>query len=127
MSTTTDKVKELGITKGEATAVDGTVYIDMASVVYTESPSRDWSEEHAMARLYCDAHNTAQKSGCLPSELLEQRDEAMRVMVELAVPFEGLRMDDESRKWIAPELWDAMVHATNAARSFLTRIKQGKP
>ena len=34
-----------------------------------------WDQMHANAELICDAGNTAQKCGLLPSELLRQRDE----------------------------------------------------
>lgn len=104
MSTTTDKVKELGITKGtnirwepcygmpngeynwalvsDESIADGMV-LNCYSVLLmtgdcTTSDGRQIGD-HPDLQLYADAHNTAQKSGCLPSELLEQRDEAMKL------------------------------------------------
>ena len=41
-----------------------------------------WDQMHANAELICDAGNTAQKCGLLPSELLRQRDELKEELAE---------------------------------------------
>jgi len=41
-----------------------------------------WECEDADAELICDAGNTAQKCGLLPSELLQQRDELKEELAE---------------------------------------------
>jgi len=40
-------------------------------------------EANANALLYVDAHNTAQKTGKLPSQLLQERDELVGVLREM--------------------------------------------
>lgn len=59
-------------TPGEAIVNGGTVYISGASAVYTESQKMNWVEEFAMAALYAEAHNVANRTGMWPEDL-EQR------------------------------------------------------
>jgi hypothetical protein len=42
-----------------------------------------------------------------------------QAIVKMAEPYEALRMDDESRRWIAPEVWKTIVEATEQARALL--------
>lgn len=48
--------------------------------------------------------------------------ELLRAIVEMAIPYEGIRADSESRKWIAPEIWDHIVEATETARALLPKV-----
>jgi len=76
-------MKELGITKGEwEISPDNNweccILMGDQEDHYINFENRDvdgWDEMHANAELCCDAGNTAQKCGLLPSELLRQRDE----------------------------------------------------
>ena len=47
----------------------------------------------------------------------EENERLRRAVVDMAIPYEALRMDAESRKWIAPSIWDHIVRATETARS----------
>ena len=74
-------MKELGITKGEWVAEQYGGYFTIQDRIGYEGNDLLSSEgvgsftaEHN-AELCCDAGNTAQKCGLLPSELLQQRDE----------------------------------------------------
>ena len=49
------------------------------------------------------------------------------VLVVCAIPYEALRMDDESRKWIAPSIWQRMIDATDAARAALAPTPEKAP
>lgn len=65
------------------------------------------------------AARTALASALLP--LLRDRerlDEWAKLLVEMALPYEAIRADDGSRKWIAPEIRKHIVEATEAARRF---------
>ena len=46
-----------------------------------------WDQMHANAELICDAGNTAQKCGLLPSELLKQRDELREALISMLWQF----------------------------------------
>ena len=130
MSTTTDKVKELGVTKGEAKLIGALVVVTGATGCKTVAdcddhrPHHIGEEEISNARLYCDAHNTAQKSGCLPSELLEQRDEAVELLKKALLVLEKAGYNPAYGTFISkgPD-----VETLNRCRSFLARIKQGRP
>ena len=74
-------MKELGITKGEWVVEQYGGYYTLQNRIGYEGDDLLSSEgvgsftaEHN-AELCCDAGNTAQKCGLLPSELLQQRDE----------------------------------------------------
>jgi len=47
-----------------------------------------------------------------------------REIVNMVIPYEALRADDGSRKWIAPELWKHIVEATETARAMASRSGQ---
>lgn len=69
-------MKELGITKGEwAITRSGMDWVVRANPTAIARIYSSWECEDADAELICDAGNTAQKCGLLPSELLRQRDE----------------------------------------------------
>lgn len=55
-------------------------------------------------------------------DLLPKLDELRKALVECAIPYEAIRMDAESKKWIAPEVWKAIEDATDTARK-LVRAK----
>lgn len=40
-----------------------------------------------------------------------------RALVAMAIPYEGIRGDGESRRWIAPQIWEMIVQATETARA----------
>ena len=46
-------------------------------------------------------------------------------IVVMAVPYEALRLDEESRKWIHPEIWKAIVEAREAARGVAAEVRRG--
>ena len=79
-------MKELGITKGEWVVEQYGGYYTLQNRIGYEGDDLLSSEgvgsfeaEHN-AELICDAGNTAQKCGLLPSELLQQRDELLKTM-----------------------------------------------
>lgn len=54
---------------------------------------------------------------------LEARNDALRAAaVSAAIPYEALLMDGESRKWIAPAVWEAIETAVNAPKARWTRF-----
>lgn len=91
-------MKELGITKGEwEVSPDNNweccVLMGEQEDHYINLENRDidgWDEMHANATLICDAGNTAQKCGLLPSELLQQRDELKEALQSLMDGVRGL-------------------------------------
>lgn len=46
-------------------------------------------------------------------------DALLRACVELALPYEALLMDHESRRWIAPEIWKAIETGVATIRSIV--------
>jgi hypothetical protein len=48
-------------------------------------------------------------------------------LVECVIPYEALLVDAESRKWIAPQVWEAMERAVLAAREVLASASSGRP
>ena len=89
-------MKELGITKGEYTVGMVTaVFYDIEisgdpSETYMELLSLHYKPEKeakANVELFCDAGNTAQKCGLLPSELLRQRDELKEALIDMVWQF----------------------------------------
>jgi len=77
-------MKELGITKGEYKIRKSgqELFIDTP----TMEICRSWSDSPKYRKhfeLFCDAGNTAQKCGLLPSELLKQRDELLEALKRL--------------------------------------------
>lgn len=85
-------MKELGITKGEWVGVDYAGHYSLQVVPFYGA--RDLLDEdktneaEANMQLCCDAGNTAQKCGLLPSELLQQRDELKELLKAFT---EGMR------------------------------------
>ena len=82
-------MKELGITKGEWQYEIYAGYFAiqnssgyLASDLLNADSVGSFEAEHN-AELICDAGNTAQKCGLLPSELLQQRDELREALLNL--------------------------------------------
>jgi len=81
-------MKELGITKGEYKIRKSgqELFIDTP----TMEICRSWSNSPKYRKhfeLFCDAGNTAQKCGLLPSELLRQRDELREALAAMVDQF----------------------------------------
>ena len=69
---------------------------------------------------YMDAYRrAAQALRAVPTGA--DRDVLRRALVECALPYEALLADTESRKWIAPSVWEAMERAVVIARAALLR------
>ena len=90
-------MKELGITKGEWIGVDyaGHYSIQVAPFYGARDllDEDKTNEAEANMQICCDAGNTAQKCGLLPSELLQQRDElkeALELAVKVMQPYKDL-------------------------------------
>ena len=87
-------MKELGITKGEWIGVDyaGHYSIQVAPFYGARDllDEDKTNEAEANMQLCCDAGNTAQKCGLLPSELLQQRDELREALQNLIDEVRGL-------------------------------------
>ena len=90
-------MKELGITKGEWQYrdhfSDGIVETEDTIIGHLMKWGSPGEELQANATLICDAGNTAQKCGLLPSELLQQRDElkeALELAVKVMQPYKDL-------------------------------------
>ena len=78
----------LGITKGEYKIRKSgqELFIDTP----TMEICRSWSDSPKYRKhfeLFCDAGNTAQKCGLLPSELLRQRDELKEALADMVSQF----------------------------------------
>ena len=93
-------MKDLGITKGKWKSIyrnkhDRGVRSDKGFICFMTMPQHyqgqdarydeELNECRSNADLICDAGNTAQKCGLLPSELLNQRDELLAMMEKIAV------------------------------------------
>ena len=98
-------MKELGITKGGWVGVDyaGHYSIQVAPFYGARDllDKDETNEAEANMQLCCDAGNTAQKCGLLPSELLQQRDElreALGSAIKIIRCSHGIGMlEDEER------------------------------
>lgn len=82
-------MKELGITKGEWQFENYAGYFAIQNTngytpndLLLSSYVGAFEAEHN-AELICDAGNTAQKCGLLPSELLRQRDELLIALIDI--------------------------------------------
>lgn len=53
------------------------------------------------------------------AELTAERDALREALVKCAIPYEGLLMDKESRKWIAPPIWGDIESAAQDIRAIL--------
>ena len=86
-------MKELGITKGEwQYEIYASYYAIQNTSGYTSNDlllanSVGSFEAEHNADLICDAGNTAQKCGLLPSELLRQRDELREALIDMVWQF----------------------------------------
>lgn len=80
-------MKDLGITKGKWVGVDyAGCYSLQIAPFYGDKDLLDGdktAEAEANMQLCCDAGNTTQKCGLLPSELLKQRDELKQKLSEI--------------------------------------------
>jgi anaerobic glycerol-3-phosphate dehydrogenase len=52
--------------------------------------------------------------------LTAQIDQLRETIVKCALPYEAIRMDSESRRWIAPQVWKAIEEAVLAIRQSIT-------
>lgn len=117
-------MKELGITKGEWVAdeldyvmsistkdtdVGGDIICDAPE--YAEISMTRWRYN---AALICDAGNTAQKCGLLPSDLLKQRDELREALTEL-VHLHGCEQEGIGSGQPTPKQWYDAVNKAEAA------------
>ena len=117
-------MKELGITKGKwfwdgdpsnynpEEEAPWLVAGDMAEniVIYGEIKIANKKD----AELICDAGNTAQKCGLLPSELLRQRDELREALTEL-VHLHGCEQEGIGSGQPTPEQWFKAVEKAELA------------
>lgn len=51
----------------------------------------------------------------------------LRAVVEMAIPYEALRMDGGARKWVSPEVWNAIIMSTEKARSIVSPSSRINP
>ena len=58
--------------------------------------------------------------------LRAERDEAVRLLAKSGIPYEAIRMDYESKKWIAEKVWNLIEETTNEIRAFLSKIEERK-
>ena len=90
-------MKDLGITKGEWVGVDYAGHYSLQVAPFYGA--RDLLDEdktndaEANMKLCCDAGNTAQKCGLLPSELLRQRDRALLTLCNCRETIEMLQKE----------------------------------
>lgn len=104
-------MSKLGITKGEwefkpEKAGNGWTAVNVkntnhdVATCYTGTSKDDLNELEANAKLIADAGTTANKCEMLPSELLEQRDEFLKVLKNAEFDFKllGIRPDAPMRK-----------------------------
>ena len=82
-----------------------------------ENPAGRWVE-------YMDV--VEQRFGIAP-DIPDPRVAALEAAaVLLAIPYEGLLADGESRRWIAPALWTAIEEGIKATRSALAAMEKGE-
>lgn len=73
--------------------------------------------------LICPNHETPapyEWLGPLSPSDAEQLIELRKLLVAAAIPYEALLLDAESRRWIAPEVWEAMETAVINIRAALS-------
>lgn len=56
----------------------------------------------------------------------ESNAKLLQAMAKCAIPYEGLLIDTESRKWIVPEVWAAMENAIVSAREITEAEEESK-
>lgn len=126
----------LRITPGACVATDrwsdvlltaGSSVVGEIGRAYTDE---DWPEISANAALYCDAHNTYQKDPTLPSELLRQRDEAVRLLGQLEDVKKHIEVVERNEEWSGgmptygtPQKFKAIKDIAASARTFLDTLK----
>jgi len=96
-------------TPGDAICDGGTVYINGASVVFTESPLRDYREEDAMAALYAEAHNVANRTGMWPEDLVARIKELEEALA--SCEYAMTRNKPQSKTGEQWEWGDVLTHA----------------
>ncbi len=79
--------------------------------------NRDWSW------VADELHNAYMQGVNERDQLLAEVARLRKVLVQMAIPYEALLMDAESRKWIAPTVWSAIEAAVTAARAALSSEK----
>lgn len=55
--------------------------------------------------------------------LKAERDEAIKLLAECAIPYEAIRLDTGSKKWISPKVWIEIEKTTNKVREFLIKVQ----
>lgn len=50
---------------------------------------------------------------------VNERERLREVLTGAVIPYEAILMDSESRKWIAPVVWEAIKNAVTSARAVL--------
>lgn len=104
-------------TKGEWKHVNGTwvdsIDVDGESIVVIKPSSYSLAEYDANATLIADAGNTIQQCDKLPSQLLSDRNEAIRIIREAIDLYENHGLD-------IPETW------VDNAFLFIKQIEHGK-
>lgn len=58
--------------------------------------------------------------------LRAERDEAVRLLAKHGIPYEAIRADYGSKKWIAENVWSLIEETTNEIRAFLSKIEERK-
>ena len=88
-------------------------------------------DHNIVAEVPCTSGNPA--DGAFIVTAVNERDQLLaevtrlrEALVQAAIPYEALLMDAESRKWIAPEIWTAIVTAVTATRAALSGKKEGE-
>ena len=55
-----------------------------------------------------------------------EASETLKALVQCVIPYEALLADSESRKWIAPEIWQSIESAVAAVRQVVEAAKKGE-
>mgnify|MGYP000883424698 CR=1 FL=1 len=117
-------MKDLKITKGEWVGVEYAGHYSLQVAPFYGA--RDLLDEdktneaEANMKLCCDAGNTAQKCGLLPSELLKQRDELLEALKKL-VHLHGCEQEGIGSGQPTPEQW---YKAVEKAELIITKAEE---
>ena len=119
-------MKELGITKGDivlnaslyhATNTASWISADIGEQTVAEFKGQHYGIPHNEvphnANLFLDAHNTAQKCGLLPSELLRQRDELRMALINLLQACDDEGWNNDGEDWEEQEQARAAIKNTD--------------
>lgn len=115
-------MKDLGITKGEATVKNGCVQVFALELIKTETICRVYGvgKEHIVnANLIVDSFNTSNKCGMLPSDLLERYNEAVEALEVFT---------DNVDKWLDTEIAATSSQSEliyNQAKKVINKHKEG--